>query len=160
MSKISYSAVVLDDRSRERLLKKFGEFIPDGWEIIGDPNNPDYDPVFDHFHMTINMGEIKPELEKYLGLPVPLSVVSFAQDDKVIAVGVTGFESANAHPHITLAVNRVAGAKPYMSNNLQRWDHINKSLRVVGKVTEIPQRGYNPKPAHIKPNYLPDPNKK
>ena len=142
MSKISYSAVVLDERSRERLLKKFGDFIPEGWEIIGDPNKQDYDPEIDHMHMTINMGEINPELEKYLGLPVPLSVVSFAQDDKVIAVGVTGFQTANTHPHITLAVNRNVGAKPYMSNNLQRWDNIKKPLRVVGKVMEVPHRHY------------------
>lgn len=125
MSKISYSAVVLDERSRERLLRKFQDMIPEGWEVIGH-------------HMTINMGEIDPELERYLGMPVPLNVVSFGQDDKVMAVGVTGFETANSQPHITLAVNRNAGGKPFMSNNLTRWDNINRPLRVVGKVTEVP----------------------
>ena len=127
MSKISYSAVVLEERSRERLLKKFGEMIPEGWEVVAH-------------HMTINMGELNPDLERYLGLPVSLNVVSFAQDDKVVAVGVTGFESANAQPHITLAVNRQEGGKPFMSNNLTRWDSINRPLRLVGKVTEVPHK--------------------
>lgn len=125
MSKISYSAVVLDDRSRERLLRKFQDMIPEGWEVIAH-------------HMTINMGEINPELEKYLGMPVHLDVIDFAQDDKVMAVGVTGFETANKKPHITLAVNRQAGGKPFMSNNLTRWDPIKRPLRVVGKVMEVP----------------------
>lgn len=138
MSKISYSAVVLDERSRERLLRKFQDMIPEGWEVLGDPNKAGYNPEIDHLHMTINMGEINPDLEKYLGMPVSLSIVSFGQDDKVMAVGVTGFDSANAKPHITLAVNRREGGKPFMSNNIERWDNINRPLRVIGKVKEIP----------------------
>lgn len=124
MSNISYSAVVLDEKSRERLINRFKEIIPEGWDIIAH-------------HMTINLGEIVPELEKYLGWNVHLSVNDFAIDDRVAAVGVSGFESQNAKSHITLAVNRNAGGKPVMSNNLTDWKKLKRPLSITGKVTEI-----------------------
>lgn len=125
MSKISYSAVVLNERSRDRLLKRFKELIPEGWEVVGH-------------HMTINMGPIKEEYERYLGLAVPLMVEDFAMNDKVAAVGVGGFPSDNSKPHITLAVNRQVGAKPMMSNELRDWEPIKRPLQIVGNVEEIP----------------------
>jgi len=51
MSNVSYSAVVLDDRSRTRLIERFKSLIPEGYEIVAH-------------HMTINMGEIDPNLVK------------------------------------------------------------------------------------------------
>ena len=92
MGNVSYSAVVLDERSRERLIKRFASEIPDDWEIVAH-------------HMTINLGELDPEYEKYIGMTVRLTVNDFGMDDKVAAVGVSGFDSKNAKPHITLAVN-------------------------------------------------------
>jgi len=124
MSNISYSAVVLDDFSRERLINKFKDMIPEGWEVIAH-------------HMTINMGELDPEFEKYLGLSVRLSVNDIAMDDKVMAVGVSGFDSRNAKSHITLAVNRANGGKPMMSNKLTDWKALKRPLMVSGKVTEV-----------------------
>ncbi len=124
MSNVAYSAVVLDDKSRERLIERFKSVIPDDWEIIAH-------------HMTINLGEIDPNFEKYLEMPVRLNVEEFAMDDKVAAVGVSGFESKNAKPHITLAVNRKAGGKPVMSNNLTNWERLKRPLLVTGKVTEV-----------------------
>lgn len=124
MSNVAYSAVVLDDKSRERLIERFKSAIPDDWEIIAH-------------HMTINLGEIDPNFEKYLEMPVRLNVEEFAMDDKVAAVGVSGFESKNAKPHITLAVNRKAGGKPVMSNNLSNWERLKRPLLVTGKVTEV-----------------------
>ena len=124
MSNVAYSAVVLDDKSRERLIERFKSAIPDDWEIIAH-------------HMTINLGEIDPNVEKYLEMPVRLNVEEFAMDDKVAAVGVSGFESKNAKPHITLAVNRKAGGKPVMSNNLTNWERLKRPLLVTGKVTEV-----------------------
>lgn len=124
MSNISYSAVVLDDKSRQRLIERFKTIIPEGFEIVAH-------------HMTINMGEIDPELEKYLGLPVRLSVNEFAIDDKVVAVGVSGFETHNAKAHITLAVNRENGGKPMMSNKLTNWQPLKRPLYITGKVTEV-----------------------
>lgn len=127
MGSVSYSAVVLDDKSRSRLIERFKSIIPEDWEVIAH-------------HMTINMGEIDPRFEKYLQLPVRLTVEDIAWDDKVMAVGVSGFESHNAKPHITLAVNRKAGGKPMMSNNLTNWEKLKKPLMLTGKVTEVQYR--------------------
>jgi hypothetical protein len=124
MSNVSYSAVVLDDRSRQRLIERFQSEIPEGYEIVAH-------------HMTINMGEIDPSLARFVGMPVRLSVNDIAIDDKVVAVGVSGFESKNEKPHITLAVNRKAGGKPVMSNYLTDWKTLKRPLLVTGKVTEI-----------------------
>ena len=126
MSNVSYSAVVLDEKSRQRLIEKFGEFIPEGWDVIAD-------------HMTINLGEIDPKYEKYLELPIQikLSVNDIAMDDMVVAVGVTGFESKNPKPHITLAVNRRGGGKSSMSNKLSDWKKLKRPFYVTGKVKEV-----------------------
>ena len=124
MNNVSYSAIVLDDSSRQRLIDKFKNIIPEGFEIIAH-------------HMTINLGEIDPEYEKYLGLAVRLTVNDIAMDDKVIAVGVSGFNTRNPKAHITLAVNRANGGKPVMSNNLTNWERLRRPLSLRGKVTQI-----------------------
>lgn len=121
---VAYSAVVIDNDSRNELLNHFSSIIPDGWEIIAH-------------HMTINLGEIDPEFEKYLGFKVTLNVEDIAFDDKVIAVGVSGFKSKNKKPHITLAVNRSNGGKPVMSNYLTNWKQISFGLKLNGVVTEV-----------------------
>jgi hypothetical protein len=125
MSNISYSAVVLDDNSRQRLIERFKNIIPEGWNIIAD-------------HMTVNLGEIDPEYEKYLGLAVHLTVNDIAMDDKVIAVGVSsGINTHNAKAHITLAVNKANGGKPVMSNNLTNWEKLRRPLLLRGKITQV-----------------------
>ena len=83
------------------------------------------------------MGELDSKYEKFLGLPVHLNVNEIAMNDKVIAVGVSGFESNNAKSHITLAVNRKNSGKPMMSNTLTNWEKIKIPLLLTGKVTEI-----------------------
>jgi len=127
MARIAYSAVVLDEKSRERLINYMNEknLIPEGWEILAH-------------HMTINLGELSPEYTKYVGMPIRLSVNDIAGDDKVIAVGVSGFYSKNAKPHITVAVNRTNGGKPMMSNNLTNWESVKRPLVLTGKVMEVP----------------------
>jgi hypothetical protein len=126
MSNVAYSAIVLDERSREKLINFLNKknLIPEGWEIIVD-------------HATINSGEIDPNFIKYLGFPIKLNVIDYAIDDKVMAVGVSGFQFKNAKPHITVAVNRVNGGKPVMSNNLTDWKNLGQPLTVVGKVSEV-----------------------
>lgn len=125
MGKVSYSAVVLNDKSRNKLLDNFKDVIPNDWKIIAH-------------HMTINLGEIAPEFEKYLGYKnIGLKVEEIAIDDKVIAVGVSGFPSKNKKPHITLAVNSNEGGKPVMSNNLNNWNRIKRPFIVVGDVVEV-----------------------
>jgi len=125
MSKIAYSAVVLDDKSRNKLIKMFESLIPKDWEIIAH-------------HMTINMGKIDSEYEKYLGFPIRLKVEDWAIDDRVLAVGVSGFGSKNAKPYIIIAVNRKEGGKPYMLNMLKNWKIVKKPLYLTGKITEVP----------------------
>ena len=125
MSNISYSAVVLDKQSRERLINRFKSVIPEDWSVIAD-------------HMTINLGEIDPEYKKYLGLAVRLTVNDIAMDDKVIAIGVSsGINAHNPKAHITLAVNRTNGGKPVMSNNLTNWEKLRRPLLLRGKITQV-----------------------
>lgn len=124
MSKIAYSAVVLDEKSRSKLLNFLSSEIPENWETIAH-------------HMTINLGEIKPDFEKYLGMRVELSVIDLGISDKAIAVKVEGFPTVNKIPHITIAVNRKEGGKPYMSNKITDWKPIKFNSKLTGKVMEV-----------------------
>lgn len=120
---ISYSAVVLDEVSREKLINAFQQYIPEGWEVVAH-------------HMTMTMGELPEEWKGYLGEEVTLIVEDFGMDDKVAAVGVSGFHTKNAKAHITLAVNRANGGKPFLSNKLTDWNKVEKLL-LNGIVTEV-----------------------
>lgn len=122
--KVLYSAIVLDEESHDKLVKVFSPMIPEGWEIIAH-------------HMTLNLGKINPEYEPELGSSVTLNVVDYAMDDKVMAVGVSGHDSFNKKPHITIAVNRQNGGKPMMSNLLQDWKKVPFNLTVSGVVEEV-----------------------
>jgi hypothetical protein len=119
---ILYSAVVLDDESRAKLLEKFP--IPNGFRI------------FAH-HMTIVFGKGLPEdLKGDLGKEVTLTVKSLGVSDKAIAVSVDGYLSSNEIPHITLAVNTSEGGKPYDSNRIEDWKGV-KDFTINGVVTEV-----------------------
>jgi hypothetical protein len=103
-----YSAIVLTDESRDKVLSIFRNRIPEGWEIIAH-------------HVTINMGQLPTELKPSIGLPVTFKGISFDMDDKVAALSVVVPQEmhkfmANDHPHVTIAVNRKGGGKPVMSN--------------------------------------------
>jgi len=124
MEKVSYSAMVLDDKSRASLLKVFTPMIPEGWEVIAH-------------HMTINMGLIDEKYKDLLGKDVKLNVISYAIDDLVMAVGVQGVPTTNKIPHITIAVNRKDGGKPFMSNKLTDWKSLGFPLKLTGKIEEL-----------------------
>ena len=124
MNNIAYSAVVLDEESKQKLIKVFKPMIPEGWEIIAH-------------HMTLNMGAIDPKYVQDLNKEILLTVVDYAIDEKVMAVGVTGYQTNNAKAHITLAVNRQDGGKPMMSNNLKTWTAITFPLELKGIVTQV-----------------------
>lgn len=126
MGRITYSAVILDEKSRSKLLAHLAGNIPEGWQKIAH-------------HMTINMGEIKPEWEKYLGMTVPLLVKTVGYSDKAMAVGVeTLIPTINKIPHITVAVNRKEGGKPYDSSKITNWKSIAFGLELTGTVEEVP----------------------
>jgi hypothetical protein len=123
MGKVSYTALVLDEPSRTKLLQ-YSE-IPDGWENIAH-------------HMTLNMGEIKPEYEKYLGMTANLKVIKIGMSDLVMAAMVeTTVPTANDIPHITIAVNRQEGGKPFMSNKITNWKPIQFAIELTGTVKEV-----------------------
>ncbi len=128
MNNISYSAVVLDDESRNKLIKIFKPMIPEKYEIIAH-------------HMTIKLGALdedsQAKRDMIEGKTIILKVLDYAIDEKVMAVGVSGYESMNAKPHITLAVNKREGGKPVMSNYLKDWKEVIVPLDLTGKVTEV-----------------------
>lgn len=100
-----YTALVISDESRDFLLSMINP-IPLGFTVMCH-------------HMTVNIGPGDPEL---LGKEFSVKLKSFAQNDKVMAFGVeTECPSNNKIKHITLAVNRAAGGKPVMSNDLTDW---------------------------------------
>lgn len=110
MARVSYSAIVLTPESHEKLVTQFRDRVPAGWTI------------FAH-HVTINMGELPPELKASIGLPVKIQVIDWNMDDKVAAVQVVVPRELqpfmkNKHPHITIAVNKAGGGKPVMSNSM------------------------------------------
>ncbi len=113
MEKVLYSAVVLDNDSHTMLVNAFKTFIPKDFKIYAH-------------HMTINMGELKEEYRKYLGMTVMLKVVALGIDEKVIAVKVEGFPTVNKIPHVTLAVDVNNGGKPVMSNNITEWQPVKR----------------------------------
>lgn len=120
--------VVLDDASRNKLLDAIKGLISDidtsGWDVIAH-------------HMTINFGKGLPEnLKDDLGKTVNLKATKIGISDMAIAVGVEGYHSDNAKPHITIAVNRPKGGKPVMSNDIQVWENWEGGPNLTGKVVE------------------------
>lgn len=105
---MSYTALVLDNESHNKLVNAFK--VPDGWEVVAH-------------HMTINMGTPdKGPAESLIDQEAPLTVVSLAKDELVMAVGVDSpVPSNNQIKHITVAVNRADGGKPFLSNKLTNW---------------------------------------
>ena len=143
---ISYSAIVLTEQDRQNLLAQLTSLIPPGWEVIAH-------------HMTICMGPlIHPKESKRLkghdysafgepGTPHVLRVTEVGMDDRAMAVKVdspamTQNEKKGGFAHITIAVNRAGGGKPFHSNKipLQNFNDMSDlGIMVKGKVEEVPQ---------------------
>ncbi len=123
----SYTAVVLHEPDRAKLRMQFP--VEQNYEFIGH-------------HMTINMGPAtKGPAEHMLGTQIALRVITTASDDKVMAVGVeTDVPSVNQMKHITIAVNRNKGGKPFHSNKLTNWSPV-EPIMVNGVVAEVDQQG-------------------
>jgi predicted kinase len=119
-SDVLYSCVLLDNQSKSTLLSMVGDRIPEGWK------------VFAH-HMTINLGELKEKAD--LGTEVTLTVEALGLSDMAMAVRVSGYQTKNEIPHITVAINP-EGGKPSMSNQITKWRPI-KTFMIKGVVTEI-----------------------
>ena len=130
MNKISYSAVVLDDESAKRLRDEFSSVVPSGWEWVGH-------------HMTIKMGELPENLKSKAGETVGILVEKLGIDDRAMAVQVADNGlSLNDIPHVTLAVNRSGGGKPFHSNKIptENWKPVPNRFKISGIIQEIPQK--------------------
>ena len=121
--KVLYSAVVLDDISKTKILNSVQ--IPDGWEIICH-------------HFTLCLGAV-PEDKKYLlGKNVELIGNQIGQTDKALALKVNNFQRfMPGTSHITIAINKSAGAKPKDSNEINIWNDLGTTLYLSGNVEEI-----------------------
>jgi hypothetical protein len=130
-----YSAVVLDEKSQLKLeklaedIKVNGIRVPilvrdNGWKMICH-------------HMTINMGELPDYLKQYIGTKQRLEATHMGVSPMAVAVRVSGFESKNKIPHVTIAVNVRSGGKPVMSNDIKDWIPLGTSIKLTGEVQEL-----------------------
>jgi hypothetical protein len=124
-----YTALVLTQQAHEQLVARFRSVIPAQYSVVAH-------------HMTINMGTadkgplVGSQFKK--GDAATCEVTSYAYDDKVIAVGVqSNVPSQNQTKHITLAVNRAAGGKPFQSNQLTNWEPTSP-MTLAGIIEECP----------------------
>ena len=124
-SQILYSAVVLDEGSKNNLLSYISQYVdvPFDWKSLGD-------------HMTIAFKEeLPPNLKKDLGEMVSLTVKSIGVSDDAIAVEVEGYPSQKEIPHITVAIP--PEGSPVNANKIVDWEKVEDQLIVQGKVSEI-----------------------
>jgi hypothetical protein len=96
--KVLINAVVLDEASVRELNSRYPGIYPNH---------------FSH-HMTIDFG--KDYYPDNLGQEVTMTVDGYAKDDNAEAVHISGANSDNANPHITISTN--SGIKPSYSNQL------------------------------------------
>jgi len=121
--KISYSAIVLDKLSKDKVLSLFGSEIPEGWEIICH-------------HITINLGPLQQNFGYIAGDVVSSKIISLGISNKAVAVEVDA-KTMNKHSHITIAIDRNGGAFPKDSNNIENWYPVEGNLIVSGIVEEL-----------------------
>ncbi len=123
MKKLLYSAVVLDNESKAKLINAFT--LPYKWQPVAH-------------HMTIGFKEPVPDfLRKDIGKTAKLTVEEIGISKDAIAVKVSGYYSNNDIPHITVAIPE--GGKPFNSNFITNWTPCAPSKRILltGKVEEI-----------------------
>ena len=124
MGKLLYSAVVLDNESKQKLINAFT--LPYKWQTVAH-------------HMTIGFKEPVPDhLRNDIGKTVQLTVKEIGISIAAMAVKVSGYHSFNNIPHITLAIPE--GGKPFKSNFITNWKPCAKML-LTGKVEEIFSNG-------------------
>lgn len=125
-----YTALVLSEKSHKYLVSKLHKLIPEGWEIVAH-------------HMTVNMGSISSgpcakDTKLLLNSLQSCVVSSWSMDERVLAVGVEStLPSNNTVKHITVAVNRAGGGKPFHSNELKDWKPIEEPFGLFGHLKEV-----------------------
>jgi len=136
---MSYSAVVLDEKSQQKLKE---------WAVsdkVGIKVNSIRLPIlirdkgwklFCH-HMTIAFPGIPEFIKPYVDSVQQLEVISVGVSEKAVAVRVIGFHSENKIPHITVAVNVQGGGKPVDSNKITSWFKLDTPIKLTGVVKEL-----------------------
>jgi hypothetical protein len=117
-----WSAVVLDDKSKNTLINSFKTMIPDGWEVLCH-------------HCTINpFGLID-----NVGQSVKLKITHIGKNNTALAVKVSGYngKTNNAFPHITIAIDRANGGKPKDSNSITNWQPITSDIYLSGTTQNL-----------------------
>jgi hypothetical protein len=117
-----WCAVVLDEESKEKLLKEFGKIIPKGWTIFCN-------------HMTIDDNHSL-QNEEDLGKEVSLTVMSVAHSKEYLAVKVSGYsrQDGDDFSHVTLAESK------YNNNKYPlEFASFDKSLILKGTIKNIKQ---------------------
>ena len=131
---ISYSGIVLDEESKQKLIALE---TPEGWEPVAH-------------HMTITMGSLIHKKGKHdfseaypIGSVVELPVIAVGRDERAMAVQVQApaeISKKIPFPHITVAVNRAGGGKPFHSNKIPQENFEPLSgITLTGTVEEVPQ---------------------
>ena len=124
--KILYSAVVLDDASKQILLNTIKGF--EGWT------------PFAH-HMTIGFKKSLKDLglKEHEGNTISLAVLEIGESDKAVAVRVSGLVSKNTIPHVTVYTNPKTNGKPFDSNKITNWIDVESLIILKGVVKNIYQ---------------------
>ena len=126
---ISYSGIVLDEESKQKLLSLP---IPEGWQPVAH-------------HMTITMGPLRDSLAEIykVGDVIDLPVIALGQDERAMAVKVKSpgvISDRISFPHVTVAINRAAGGKPFHSNKIPEENFKSQeNILLSGVVTEVAQ---------------------
>lgn len=121
----NWSAVVLNEKSKNYLIQQFKTRIPSGWDIIAH-------------HMTIDPFKGLKD-ESSIGKKVELKVTDIGKGDKALAVKVKGYngKTNNAFPHITIAINKNEGGKAKDSNNIKEWEHVTDEISLEGTIENL-----------------------
>jgi hypothetical protein len=157
-TKISYSAVILDEDSQEDLKKFANDFKVNGVRLEMLVRNSGWEMVC--HHMTLKMGELPENLKKLLfdeksKRKIPeeerteqtMEIDAYGYTDKAMAVRVnicsilptsrTNYMKKTAH--ITVAINERGGGRAVNSNDIINWKTLDKSIELTGKVDEVSQ---------------------
>lgn len=130
-----YSAIVLDETSQLKLEKLADDIKVNGVRLPLLVRDSGW-KMYNH-HMTICLGELPTYLKQYLGTIQKLEATHVGISPMAVAVRVTGFESKNKMPHVTIAVNVKGGGKPVHSNDIKDWKMLETPIKLRGEVKEV-----------------------
>lgn len=129
MSKVLYTAIVLDEESQNRLRKLYREYYKQpGWKEICH-------------HMTLKFGDSKSQIDSFiesnLNKSFTLKSNTIGISEKAIALKIdTDIKTLNSYPHITVAVNSLGG-KPVDSNNIKRFIKLPINISLTGTLQHV-----------------------